>query len=97
MLLQVLPFLIMLYALHDRSYYSYRPFFHCCARPFDEKTDADEKEDVTDSRENKTLQHPFGTPFPTPASAEDTTNNDADVVREKSDVRRLVDSSLLLR
>lgn len=85
MLIQVAIFLSLLYILHDRTYFSYRPFFYYCSSSFEAEPDDN------DSCENPKIPHPIGTPVTTPAPINGAGKNDTDVVLEEQDVRRYVE------
>ena len=85
----IIIFLVLLFILHDRTYYGYRPFFWCCTKP----------EDV---RDPETAENPVFVPDyqlsnghtdsqnETPAGEQTINAPNDDVLQERSDVYRLV-------
>lgn len=56
----ILLFLFLLYYLHDRTYFGYRPFFWCCETPEDPRDDPDSYENGAFDSDQQYAPHSNG-------------------------------------
>ena len=85
----IIIFLLLLYILHERTYFGYRPFFWCCTKP-ENSRDPETAENPTFLPDYQLSNRHTDTQNETATGAKTKDAANDDVLHERADVYRIV-------